>query len=62
MVKIKLTRQELNHILAALRLWQRNGCNANTDIATGDGENELMTDDEIDELCESLNCGGRNIR
>lgn len=51
--------RETATVLAALRRWQlqsvltHQGCS----IATNDGEFEPLDADEIDDLCERLNCG-----
>lgn len=57
MPKRCMNDREASHILAALRLWQKDGCRAFEDIATNGGDHELMCDFEIDELCEKLNSG-----
>lgn len=48
-------------VLAALRYWQREGLNSSgheiEKIATNDGEFEAMDAEEIDRLCEEINCG-----
>lgn len=70
-VKIRLTPQEFNHILAGLRSlqesinWSEDGAELHhsvRDIATNSGKDPTMTVDELDDLCEDLNLGGRNIR
>lgn len=54
--------RELNTILAALRYYQ-DACTEDTipgavyDIATNNGEHAPLLRDEIDALCERLNCG-----
>jgi hypothetical protein len=50
-----LTYAELSTILAALRLWQGGDIDAIRDIYLDDVEG--LGDDEIDSLCERLNCG-----
>lgn len=54
-------------ILAALRHWQNSTDSSTSDIyppetlidtATNGGELVLMSGDELDELCEFINCGG----
>jgi hypothetical protein len=56
---VKLNSRELATILAALRYWQRAPMlGALADIATNDGEYEALSPDEIDELCEKINCVG----
>ena len=49
-----LTYAELSTILAALRTIQRKGLDWQEAEIAGD---ELLGDDEIDSLCERLNCG-----
>ncbi len=48
-------------VLAALRYWQREGLNSSGHeidaIATNDGEFAAMDAEEIDTLCEEINCG-----
>lgn len=44
-------------LLAALRLWQKDGCRAFGIIATNGGDHELMDELEVDALCEKLNTG-----
>lgn len=49
---------ELNTILAALRFWQRKGNISGMpewEIATNGSEEDPMSDEDIDALCESLN-------
>lgn len=55
---MRLTGHEVSTILAALRCWQKNGCNTNQDIATNEGEFPLMPADDVDDLCERMNCTG----
>jgi len=58
----KLSRRELGHVLAGLRVLPRftpRLDREHRDIATDDGEHRLMTVEEIDRLCESLNSGDR---
>ena len=55
-----LTYAELSTILAALRLWQRTplySVEPEFDIATGDGTIDPLDNEDIDSLCERLNCG-----
>ncbi len=52
---------ELATVLAALRYWQREGlmsAGCEQDIASDGGRIEPLTEGQIDELCERLNCGG----
>lgn len=49
-----LTYAELSTILAALRTIQRKGLDWQEGEIVGD---DLLGDDEIDSLCERLNCG-----
>lgn len=64
---LQVDEREFATILAALRYWQRDGLSADEhgDLATPGPENDVATDggthepldlDEIDELCERLNC------
>ncbi len=58
---MKLTDRELGTVLAALRLRQSMLSERVLDvedIATNDGEFESLDEDEIDGLCERLNCEG----
>lgn len=57
----RMNNREVSHVLAALRLWQKDRRKANKDfyltrVATNGGEHELMDEDEIDALCRSLDC------
>jgi hypothetical protein len=57
---MKLDSRELGTVLAALRLWQvypYNPLDEFANIATNGGEHVPLLDDEIDDLCERLNCG-----
>lgn len=50
---------ELATVLAALRYWQREGlmsAGCEQDIASDGGRIEPLTEGQIDELCERLNC------
>ena len=60
-MNVRLSNRELATILAALRYWQQ-------DLANDEGEGPIspdhfddqitpLTAEEIDELCERLNCG-----
>lgn len=58
------TEAERDTILAALRFWQgHNQCKVHNrstelhDIATNSGRHESLTEDELDALCERINCG-----
>lgn len=56
---ISVSVSEFNTILAALRFWQRKGNTSDLpewDIATNGDEDEPLSDDEIDLLCERINC------
>jgi hypothetical protein len=64
---LQVDERELATILAALRYWQRDGLLSDehgdlatpgpeNDIATAGGTHEPLDLDEIDELCERLNC------
>jgi hypothetical protein len=56
---MKLKPRELGHVLAGLRLLQKFApCRLDTEIRD-DGEHKLMTVEEIDRFCESLNSVGR---
>ena len=50
---------ERDTILAALRFWQSRDYERTEflDIATNGGTHPLMTDEDIDDLCERINCG-----
>ena len=53
-----MNQRELNTVLAALRYWQREGLfssGCEHEIAC-DGDVLPLDSDEIDALCESLNC------
>lgn len=55
-----LGTREKSHILAALRYMQKEidsgrGC-PNEQIATNDGEHTQMSSEELDDLCETINC------
>lgn len=50
-------KQELNTILAALRLLQRTALPRDLVEVLRDGGVPEMTDQEVDKLCEHLNCG-----
>ena len=55
-----MNQRELKTVLAALRYWQREGRFSGgheQDIATNGGASEPLDGDEIDALCERLNCG-----
>lgn len=54
---VELDERELATILAALRLFQRTVFIPPeiSDIATDEGEFQMMEDSEIDQLCEYLN-------
>jgi hypothetical protein len=59
-MKINVSSRELDTILAALRLWQRESAH----IADGDGgileiaeeHGDSLTNADVNELCERLNC------
>jgi len=59
---IDLDHRELSTVLAALRLWQRDGFQDPNrdlhDVASDDGSCVPLNDTEIDKLCERLNGGG----
>ena len=72
---MKLTNQELATVLAALRFWQRHGPKHENsffdridqteqdfldEIRTDGGAFEDLSIEEIDDLCERLNCGDSN--
>lgn len=59
---MKFTTQQLNTVLAALRLWQQNLPHQHefidqglVDIATDNGAHKQLDAEEIDQLCEDLN-------
>jgi hypothetical protein len=59
-VDIQLTGRDLATVLASLRWWQRNlaGNEGQVPICEHfDDKTTPLTVDEIDELCERLNCG-----
>ena len=54
---MNLSVRDIAIVLAGLRTLQKNGVPAEIhDILTNDGEFAEPTDDEIDELCERINC------
>ena len=54
-----LTNHELATVLAALRLWQRSRHPLDLEeIATDEGALDPLDTDEIDSLCERINCEG----
>jgi hypothetical protein len=62
-----MSMREHHTVLAALRFWQRAstrlfGVNYEPEyeIATNSGAVEPLSCEEIDSLCEDLNCGGRD--
>lgn len=50
-----LNDEERDAILAALRYWQKHGAPDFEDIASNAGAHDVLTDGEIDQLCEDLN-------
>jgi hypothetical protein len=62
---MKLDSRELGTVLAALRYWQEQGLADDpqyrsdelNDIATCHDAQVSMCGDEIDDLCERINCG-----
>ena len=55
-----ITPRELGTILGALRVLQQRGCIVPKEIepiVTNDGEFVGLDENEVDELCEKLNCG-----
>ncbi len=58
--RIVVSDRELHTVLAALRWWQgeRHHDYGINDIATNGGTCKPLTLDEIDALCERINCGG----
>jgi DNA-directed RNA polymerase subunit RPC12/RpoP len=67
---MKLNARELGTALAALRYWQQeivkqggltNAANEYDPIASDNGLQEPLTAEEIDELCQSLNFGIRQV-
>ena len=56
---MKLSDRELATVLAALRLWQRSRQPLDLEqIATDEGSFAQLDTDEIDELCQRINCEG----
>lgn len=58
---MNLNKRETATVLAALRYWQREGFISSgheRDIATDGDTLKEMTKDEIDDLCERINCDG----
>lgn len=60
----RLDGRELATVLAAMRYWQSRDTQRTTaqyyamvDIATDEGQHLILDDNEIDALCERLNCG-----
>jgi hypothetical protein len=67
MPRMRISEREFHTILAALRYYQVQGQSHTTrrptwieEIATNGGEVVALDADEIDKLCEQLNCGHRN--
>ena len=65
--RLEVSDRELHTILAALRNWHLQGaaeyllnCPKLLDIVTNGETCEPLTRDEIDGLCERINCGGRH--
>ncbi len=56
---VELDERELSTVLAALRLWQLTKSYRQDldDIATNDNTVFAMDENEIDTLCQRLNCG-----
>ena len=66
-VKIRMSREEFDHILAGLRLLQQGLSTASVprgimDIITNEGKNEPFSPRELDVLCEDLNLGVRDVK
>lgn len=58
---MKLNKQELATVLAALRFWQSGTIEENRcDFEHFDSNTTPLDDDEIDDLCERINCGDAN--
>ena len=56
---MNLSDRELATVLAALRLWQRSRHPLDLEeIATDEGSFDCLDTDEIDSLCERVNCEG----
>lgn len=56
---LQVSEREFHTILAALRYWQDNpsgGWRVENDIATNEGQVKPLDNDEIDDLCERINC------
>ena len=62
-MQVELSAQEIAQLLAALRNWQTDSLNEDlADAFAGHFEdNEPLSDDEIDALCERLNFAGEQI-
>jgi hypothetical protein len=57
-----LNSQELAAVLAGLRMLQSHGCPEDLqDIATDGGKTAVLTEEQIDELCEKLNGGAETL-
>ncbi len=59
MAKAELDHRETSTVLAALRHYQAHMDTASQDVrnvASDDGAVEPLSEDEIDELCERINC------
>lgn len=62
-MQVELSPREVAHVLAALRNWQIDSLNEDL-AATFAGHFEDLTsldDDEIDDLCERLNCAPEGV-
>lgn len=69
-VRLKMTRQEFDHVLAGLRLlqrsleWSSDGAKLPPgirQIVTNDGKHEPLSSEELDGFCELINTGGRDV-
>ena len=56
--RYQLNDSELSTVLAALRMWQRHTDSNTSAMHHHFEEVAALTEDEIDALCERLNCGG----
>ena len=59
-MNVRLSDRELATVLAALRHWQQNLADNENEIPVADHFDDQITPltvEEIDDLCERLNCG-----
>jgi hypothetical protein len=55
----RMNDRELATVLAALRYWQQDLAENDSPISEHFAEHTPLTVEEIDDLCERLNCGAR---